>query len=67
MKLNIGAMAWEPVLVAAPYERDDLPVVELTDQEYQNIELAFQAFDAVQKILWDKVDAWQSQQSPADQ
>lgn len=66
MKLNIGAMAWEPVLVAAPYERDDLPVVDLTDQEYEDITLAFQAFDAVQKILWDKVEKWQAE-NPATQ
>jgi hypothetical protein len=61
MKVNIGAAKWEPVLQAVPYERDDLPSVELTEEEVENLNLAFEAFDHIQQFLWDKVEQWQEQ------
>lgn len=62
MKVNIGAMTWEPVLAAVPYERDDLPVVTLTDEESENVKLAFEAFEVIQNMLWDKVEEWKASQ-----
>lgn len=62
MQVNIGAMTWEPVLAAVPYEREDLPVVTLTDEESENIKLAFEAFEAIQSLLWDKVEEWKAAQ-----
>lgn len=61
MKVNIGGAKWEPVLQAVPYERDDLPVVELTDEEAENVNLAFAAFDQIQAFLWDKVEQWREE------
>ena len=58
MKVNIGGAKWEPVLQVAPYEREDLPAVELTEEEVENVNLAFAAFDTIQAFLWDKVEQW---------
>lgn len=62
MQVNIGAMTWEPVLAAVPYEREDLPVVTLTDEEHEKIALAFEAFEVIQGMLWDKVEEWKASQ-----
>ena len=60
MQVNIGAAKWETVLQVIPREREDLPVVELTKEELENVELAFSAFDQIQNLLWDKVEQWKA-------
>jgi hypothetical protein len=62
MKVNIGAATWEPVLQAIPHERDDLPVVDLNEEEMAQINECFELFDKIQLMLWDKVDEWKATQ-----